>query len=231
MQTRDGVVSTTLVHPSRPYFDIAAAPRTLRRRRRIPRARHRTYPARLRPPVVRFGAHPHRARTCGYWSRQSPPSRWHTRSRLRLATLGFVHVPVPPVEAAIALSILLLACEIMRSSSGQPSFTARWPWLVAFSFGLLHGFGFASALAEIGLPQRRHSARAVHVQCRCRARAARVHRRCTHRAAPRTSNSGSRRGVAPGEAHRDLCDWHPGGILVYRSRRSFRAVTADGRDT
>ena len=41
----------------------------------------------------------------------------------------------------------------MRSSSGQPSFTARWPWLVAFAFGLLHGFGFASALAEVGLPK------------------------------------------------------------------------------
>ena len=72
---------------------------------------------------------------------------------LALATLGFVHVPAPPTEAAIALSILLLACEIVRSSSGQPSFTARWPWFVAFAFGLLHGFGFASALAEVGLPK------------------------------------------------------------------------------
>ena len=72
---------------------------------------------------------------------------------LALATLGVVHVPGPPVEAAIALSILLLACEIARSRAGQPSLTARWPWLVAFSFGLLHGFGFASALSEIGLPR------------------------------------------------------------------------------
>ena len=71
---------------------------------------------------------------------------------LALATLGVVHVPGPPVEATIALSILLLACEIARSRTGQPSLTARWPWLVAFSFGLLHGFGFASALSEIGLP-------------------------------------------------------------------------------
>ena len=71
---------------------------------------------------------------------------------LALATLGVVHVPAPPVEATIALSILLLACEIARTSTGQPSITARWPWLVAFSFGLLHGFGFASALSEIGLP-------------------------------------------------------------------------------
>ena len=72
---------------------------------------------------------------------------------LSLATLGVVHVPGPPVEATIALSILLLACEIIRSDRGQSSMTAQWPWLVAFSFGLLHGFGFASALTEIGLPQ------------------------------------------------------------------------------
>jgi HupE / UreJ protein len=72
---------------------------------------------------------------------------------LSLATLGVVHVPGPPVEATIALSILLLACEIIRSDRGQPSLTAQWPWLVAFSFGLLHGFGFASALTDIGLPQ------------------------------------------------------------------------------
>jgi hydrogenase/urease accessory protein HupE len=72
---------------------------------------------------------------------------------LSLATLGVVHVPGPPVEAMIALSILLLACEIIRSDRGQPSLTAQWPWLVAFSFGLLHGFGFASALTDIGLPQ------------------------------------------------------------------------------
>jgi hydrogenase/urease accessory protein HupE len=72
---------------------------------------------------------------------------------LSLATLGLVHVPGPPVEATIALSILLLACEIIRSEQGQASLTAKWPWLVAFTFGLLHGFGFASALADIGLPQ------------------------------------------------------------------------------
>ena len=72
---------------------------------------------------------------------------------LALATLGAVYVPRPPVEAAIALSILLLACEIVRLEHGQVGLTARWPWAVAFSFGLLHGFGFASALADIGLPR------------------------------------------------------------------------------
>lgn len=72
---------------------------------------------------------------------------------LALATLGVVRVPGPPVEAAIALSIVLLAAEILRVRQGQPSLTARWPWVIAFSFGLLHGFGFASALTQIGLPQ------------------------------------------------------------------------------
>ena len=61
---------------------------------------------------------------------------------LAAATLGFVNVPGPPVEATIALSIVLVAvgwfCECRR---GEPSLTARWPWLVAFCFGLLHGFG------------------------------------------------------------------------------------------
>jgi hydrogenase/urease accessory protein HupE len=72
---------------------------------------------------------------------------------LALATLDLVHVPGPPVEAAIAFSILLLASEIVRVSWGESSMTARWPWVVAFCFGLLHGFGFAGALSEIGLPR------------------------------------------------------------------------------
>jgi hydrogenase/urease accessory protein HupE len=72
---------------------------------------------------------------------------------LSLATLGVVHVPAPPVEACIALSILLLASEIVRLQKGESSLTAAWPWAVAFSFGLVHGLGFASALIDIGLPQ------------------------------------------------------------------------------
>jgi hydrogenase/urease accessory protein HupE len=72
---------------------------------------------------------------------------------LSLATLGVVHMPAPPVEACIALSILLLASEIVRLQRGEPSVTATRPWAIAFSFGLLHGLGFASALIEIGLPQ------------------------------------------------------------------------------
>ena len=71
---------------------------------------------------------------------------------LALAVLGVVHVPGPPVEAVIALSILLLACEIVRIRRGHPTLTWRFPWVVAFVFGLLHGFGFAGALSDVGLP-------------------------------------------------------------------------------
>ena len=63
-------------------------------------------------------------------------------------------VPVAPVEACIALSIVFVAAEIVRGRNGDPGIPARSPWIVAFAFGLLHGFGFASALHEIGLPQR-----------------------------------------------------------------------------
>ena len=72
---------------------------------------------------------------------------------LAAATLGFVNVPGPPVEATIALSIMLVSLEILNARRGKPSLTTRLPWLVAFAFGLLHGFGFAGALAEVGLPQ------------------------------------------------------------------------------
>ncbi|HVY66742.1 MAG TPA: HupE/UreJ family protein, partial [Gammaproteobacteria bacterium] len=72
---------------------------------------------------------------------------------LGAATLGFVHVPPAPVEAVIALSILFLASELARRhAGGEADLTERFPWLVAFSFGLLHGFGFAGALSEVGMP-------------------------------------------------------------------------------
>jgi len=72
---------------------------------------------------------------------------------LGAATLGLMWVPAPPVEATIALSILFLAGELVKVNRGQPSLTAQYPWIVAFVFGLLHGFGFAGALNDIGLPQ------------------------------------------------------------------------------
>ena len=69
------------------------------------------------------------------------------------ATLGWVNVPGPPVEALIALSIVFVASEIVHARQGRFSVTQHYPWVVAFTFGLLHGFGFAAALEEVGLPQ------------------------------------------------------------------------------
>jgi hydrogenase/urease accessory protein HupE len=72
---------------------------------------------------------------------------------LGIATLGYASAPLPPLNAAIALSILFLGPEVVRTWRGGTSFTIRHPWVVAFAFGLLHGFGFASGLAAMGLPR------------------------------------------------------------------------------
>ena len=72
---------------------------------------------------------------------------------LAIATFGYAEVPVLPLNAAIALSILFLGPEIVRCWRGETSLTIRHPWVVAFAFGLLHGFGFASALTSAGLPR------------------------------------------------------------------------------
>jgi len=72
---------------------------------------------------------------------------------LAVATFGVAQVASAPLNAAIALSILFLGPEIVRTWRGETSFTIRHPWVVAFAFGLLHGFGFASGLAALGLPQ------------------------------------------------------------------------------
>ncbi len=68
-------------------------------------------------------------------------------------TLGLLSLPSQPVEAVIALSIVFLAVEVVKSRPGNFRLSERFPWIVAFLFGLLHGFGFAGALAEIGLPE------------------------------------------------------------------------------
>lgn len=69
------------------------------------------------------------------------------------AALGYLSLPQKPVEAAIALSIAFVASELARSRPDQSRTSETYPWLVAFAFGLLHGFGFAGALKEVGLPQ------------------------------------------------------------------------------
>lgn len=71
---------------------------------------------------------------------------------LAAAVLGLVTVPTAPVEALIAASIVLLARELVRPADAAPTLTGRYPWAVAFGFGLLHGVGFAGALAETGVP-------------------------------------------------------------------------------
>jgi len=72
---------------------------------------------------------------------------------LAIATIGYASVPAAPLNAAIALSILFLGVEVVRSWRGETSLTIRQPWVVAFAFGLLHGFGFASGLTTMGLPR------------------------------------------------------------------------------
>ena len=76
-----------------------------------------------------------------------------TAITLAAAALGWVRVQQAPVEAVIALSILFLASELAKQRDGEVGLMQRYPWIVAFTFGLLHGFGFAGALREIGLPE------------------------------------------------------------------------------
>ena len=152
VQMRDGSVSTTLVRPSRPWIEIAAAPRLL--------AVAGAYVLHGIEHILFGFDHLLFVLALILIVRNGRVLLWTITAftvahsiTLSLATLGVMHVPGPPVEAMIALSIMLLACEIVRLRYGQISLTSRWPWIVAFSFGLLHGFGFASALMDIGLPQ------------------------------------------------------------------------------
>jgi hydrogenase/urease accessory protein HupE len=152
VQMRDGTVSTTLIRPTLPWIEIAPAPGLL--------AVAGAYVLHGIEHIL-FGFD-HLLFVLGLILivRDGRVLLWTITAftvahsiTLSLATLGVVHVPGPPVEAMIALSIMLLACEIVRLRYGQISLTSRLPWIVAFSFGLLHGFGFASALTQIGLPQ------------------------------------------------------------------------------
>jgi hydrogenase/urease accessory protein HupE len=152
VQMRDGGVSTMLVRPGRPWIEITAAPGSL--------AVAGAYILHGIEHILLGFDHLLFVLALILIVRNGRMLLWTITAftvahsiTLSLATLGVVHVPGPPVEAMIALSILLLACEIVRLQNGQISLASRWPWIVAFSFGLLHGFGFASALTDIGLPQ------------------------------------------------------------------------------
>ncbi|MBF8269489.1 MAG: HupE / UreJ protein, partial [Gammaproteobacteria bacterium] len=135
---------------------------------------------------------------------------------LALATLGFMHVPGKPVEAMIALSIVFVATEIIHARQGKPGLTQRYPWMVAFTFGLLHGLGFAGALAEVGLPPL-----SIPIALLFRDRSAVVHRSGVRRHCAGTV-------VRPGHAHAAaglavvdsaVCDWRRRELLGIRARR------------
>jgi hydrogenase/urease accessory protein HupE len=149
IERRDGAHSTELVHPTRPYLEIPA-----------PRGAVATAMVFLTQGIehILFGAD-HLLFVLGLllivkspWMLVKTISAFTLAHSITLAaaTLGYASIPAPPLNAAIALSILFLGPEIVRSWRGETSFTIRHPWVVAFTFGLLHGFGFASGL---GLPR------------------------------------------------------------------------------
>jgi hydrogenase/urease accessory protein HupE len=148
----DGTSSTTLVRPARPWFDIAPA-------RGLMAAAGAYFVSGIEH--ILLGAD-HLLFVLGLllivrsWSMLIKTITAFTLAHsitLAIATLGYAELPAPPLNAAIALSILFLAPEIVRTWRGETSFTIRHPWVVAFAFGLLHGFGFASGLSSIGLPK------------------------------------------------------------------------------
>jgi hypothetical protein len=73
---------------------------------------------------------------------------------LAAAAFGLIGVPERPLNACIALSIVFVGVEIIKQQRGEAGLTARYPWAVAFTFGLVHGIGFAGALAGLGLERR-----------------------------------------------------------------------------
>lgn len=91
----------------------------------------------------------------GFWTVVKAVTAFTVAHSLTLVgtTLGLVGLPQRPVESVIALSILFVAVEIIKRKPGEQRLSERAPWIVAFGFGLLHGFGFAGALQEIGLPE------------------------------------------------------------------------------
>jgi hydrogenase/urease accessory protein HupE len=148
----DGRSWTTIVHPSQPWVEITAAQTRLQVMGSfiVQGIRH-----------ILFGAD-HMLFVLGLllivkdrWMLLKTITAFTVAHSITLAiaTLGYAEAPVLPLNAAIALSILFLGPEIVRSWKGETSFTIRHPWVVAFAFGLLHGFGFASALTSAGLPK------------------------------------------------------------------------------
>jgi hydrogenase/urease accessory protein HupE len=152
VQALDGTHTTTLVHPSQPWVEIAASQGIV--------AVAAAYPMHGFEHIM-YGTD-HLLFVLGLmlmvrdlWMLLKTITAFTVAHSITLAaaTLGYVHVPSPPLEAAIALSIMFVGVEVLRSWRGETSLTLRQPWLVAFAFGLVHGLGFASGLASLGLPQ------------------------------------------------------------------------------
>jgi hypothetical protein len=150
---RDGRQWTTIVRPSQPWVEIAAArgPMAVLGAYVIHGIRH-----------IAFGAD-HLLFVLGLllivkdrWMLVKTVTAFTVAHSITLAiaTFGYANAPVLPLNVAIALSIFFLGPEIVRCWRGQTSFTIAHPWVVAFLFGLIHGFGFAGALTSAGLPRQ-----------------------------------------------------------------------------
>jgi hydrogenase/urease accessory protein HupE len=152
VKTLDGQEATTLIRPGQPWFELSAAPSKLHVAGTYLRLGiehilggidHLLFILALM--ILVKGTRRLVATVTAFTVAHS--------ITLAAATLGFVHVPSKPVEATIALSIVFVAGEIVHRGQGRSGLTETWPWVIAFSFGLLHGLGFAGALREVGLPQ------------------------------------------------------------------------------
>jgi hydrogenase/urease accessory protein HupE len=152
IQRLDGTHSAELIHPSRPWFEITAPRGTL--------ATAGVFFTQGIEHILRGADHLLFVlglllivRSTSMLIKTITSFTVAHSITLAIATLGYAQLPISPLNAAIALSILFLGPEIVREKKGETSFTIRHPWVVAFAFGLLHGFGFASGLTAIGLPQ------------------------------------------------------------------------------
>lgn len=152
LQRLDGTTQVTRLLPTAPRFVVEAAPRPLEVAR--------TYAVLGVEHILTGIDHllfvmSLLILTGGGWKLVKTVTAFTVSHSLTLtaATLGWVHVPPPPVEACIALSIVFVAAEILRVRQGESTVTSRHPWLVAFAFGLMHGLGFAGGLSEAGLPE------------------------------------------------------------------------------
>ena len=222
MKTLDGRDSTTLIRPAQPWFEPAAASSKLQVAG--------TY---LRLGVEHIlGGIDHLLFVLALlilvkgWKRLIGTITAFTLAHsltLAAATLGFVHVPSAPVEASIALSIVFVAAEIVHGRQGRPGLTARWPWVIAFTFGLLHGFGFAGALSEVGLPQNAIPVALLFFNIGVESANFSLLRRCLrHRAGAENRSAVRRAAPGLGVAGAALRHRQRGHVLGHPADRGFR---------